>query len=528
VSQMFPIRAGVPLKGMNTVASQRVMAKDFSPELINLWYDDGITLKKRLAQTFIAPPPVGTTYKRLREIRKAGVQQIIAQHSGGYLFDINPLSATAPATLEAFYVSNVAAGAIFYTNTFGSATLGGKSIVGDGLGNAYIYDGVAAVTATKVWKPLVTAQTPSLVLGNIFHIHHGRCYAAGDPAFPMTIRYSDTSISAGLDYWSPTTATAAVLDVTGATVAAIGSKGGFIDISSDLSEGDVITGLTTHRGYFVVFCNKHILFYNITDPNIAGGGGTHLYKIVSGEGCISQNSIQGVGEDTIFLSPNGFKKLSVSMIQGDSQVNDLSQPVNNVVKAALRDPAFIADNVSSTYNPKYGIYICNVGADTWCYQTQFEGWFKWLGIQPALLTDSKLNSYVAGTFFGKLDNLATSDAYALAAVNPFQSSWVTYPFKAEALEHKPRWNRVEILYEDAANSLDSIAVQAYPDLDLSQAVSQSFAASVSALLPDGRVEKRLSIPLSFRSELLTVRIISASGDIRFSLVEAYYNDGGIR
>jgi len=71
-------------------------------------------------------------------------------------------------------------------------------------------------------------------------------------------------------------------------------------------------------------------------------------------------------------------------------------------------------------------------------------------------------------------------------------------------------------------------VWAYPDLDLSQAVSQSFAASVSATLPDGRVEKRLSIPLSFRSELLTVKISSISGDIRFSLVEAYYNDGGIR
>jgi len=518
----------VPLKGMNTVASQRMMAKDFSPELINLWYDDGITLKKRLAQTFIAPPATGTTYKRLDEIRKAGVQQIIAQDDRGYLLGINPLSAAAPVTFETFYVSNAVGGVITYTNNFGSATLGGKSIVGDGLGNAYIYDGVATSGVTKVWKSLKATQTPSLVLGNIFHVHHGRCYAAGDPAFPMTVRYSDTSISAGLDYWSPTTATAAVTDVTGVTVAAIGSKGGFIDISSDLSEGDVITGLATHRGYFVVFCKKHILFYNITDPNLAGGGGTRLYKIVSGEGCVSQNSIQGVGEDTIFLSPNGFKKLSVSMIQGDSQVNDLSQPVNNVVKAALRDPAFIADNVSSTYNPKYGIYICNVGADTWCYQTQFEGWFKWSGIQPALLTDSNLDSYVAGPFFGKLDNLATSDSYALGTATPFQSSWVTYPFKAEALEHKPRWNRVEILYEDAANSSDLITVWAYPDLDLSQAVSQSLTASVSATLPDGRVEKRLSIPLSFRSELLTVKISSASGDIRFSLVEAYYNDGGIR
>jgi len=492
-----PIRRGVPTKGMNTVAPPRAMAEEFSPVLENVWYDDGITLRRRLGHSVsnatIAP--------------NGGIKDIFEYSYGAttkrFIQDLTGLISEDTGTA---YTSQ----AITFAGEIGHALLKDKILVGNGVANAQHYNGTA-------WAAPTTTPTPvgDATIGNIFHVHKGRCYAAGNTAFPMTVFISDTFTSTGVDYW-------------GQTAGGAGELGYLLDCSGDISSGDSIIGITTHRGFLVVMCNNHVLFYNITESSTSGWSSS-LYKSVKGEGCVSHKATQAVGEETIFLSPNGFKKLSVSLIQGDSQVNDLSSPINNAIKDLLNGGTVVTADIRSTYNPKYGLYICSLGSVQYAYQTQFQGWFRWTGVQSVLFTDSALVTYASGAYMCSIDNTVYQDTKAPATVTAIMMRWNPAPFRSPQLEHKPRWRKMELIYETNAVS-DSVTVDYYRDMDTNMPpVNGTYTLAPKQVLENGLYSDRLELPIAGRSELVSFDFYNDQNtDFRMKLAEVYMNDGSIR
>jgi len=562
-----PIRRNVPIKGMNTVAPKRNFSDEYSPSIVNCWYDDGVTLKRRLcalqSNTAILPNPIKTMFEY-----KVTLQDLFIQDSVTGLVSKLGVNSITPTTAT-------------FANKVRTATLNKIMVCGDGIGAAQIYNGAtftpfstpqittAAVTSAMIARTAAktaqvaanaavlaaapTATTPALLtaltglrttlatanatlstadaalavakaagrlvppdpsfgtnaIGSMFHVHRGRCYAAGNPAFPMTLLYSDAMNSSGVSYWS-------------ATLGVNGELAGFIDISADLTTGDIITGITTHRGFIVVFCKNHILFY-ISQTKASGVLGHSLYKVVQGEGCVSPDAIQPVGEDVIFLSPNGFKKLSVSLIQGDSQVNDVSQPINNVIKRKLRPMTQIQlDKISSSYNPTYGLYMCSFGdGDVWVMQPAFDGWFLWQGLIGNLFTASTQETYYLDATINKLTNTAFSDNGL-----PVVMSWETSPFKA-GTDVQIRWNKASVIYESTGAA--SLTLSSFIDLNVATKQTSIIPTTPTAVQTGAILEGTVKIPLSARGELLSIIVSNADMiDFRFKLIEAYVNTGGIR
>ena len=98
----------------------------------------------------------------------------------------------------------------------------------------------------------------------------------------------------------------ATFDWTGGTGA---TASGNLDLSEYVPEGDRITGLATFaKVYLVIFLRYSIAIY------LAGTDATAftLQQVIRNIGCISNRSIQQVGDDLIFASDTGIKSLSAT------------------------------------------------------------------------------------------------------------------------------------------------------------------------------------------------------------------------
>jgi len=494
---LIPIRRSVPVKGMNTTVPPRELTEEYAVALENIWYDNGVTLRRRPCQKGISN--YSLTAKDIFEYSYRGTTELFAKDAAGAISKITPTS-SAPQGQT-------------FAGESSSAMLKNYMVIGDGVANAMKYNGT---TWSAISKP--PAPVGNAAIGSIFHPHKGRLYAAGNPSFPLTIFVSDTigttAAVSGADYWDQGPAGTA------------GERGYLIDCSGDV-EGDKITGLATHRGMLIVFCSRNILVYNIDESN---GYNSYLYKVVHGEGCVAHKSIQAVGEDIIFLSQNGFKKLQTSFVQGDSQVNDASQPISSDVRAQILNGAPLS-SIRSTYNQRLGLYLCHIDGIVWAYQVMFDGWFKWTGMNGCMFTDSNITTYTANPTTSaalcSLDHKAYQDTLTVGgAGTAIKMIWTPAPFKAQ-VEHKPRWRRFELIYESQGN--DSIGIDYYYDLDVSVMNSGIYQLSPTGVLPNALKSGRFELPIVGRSELISFDVWNDSNsDFRMKIVEVYIIDGGMR
>ncbi|MCK5613903.1 hypothetical protein KAR91_69215, partial [Candidatus Pacearchaeota archaeon] len=303
---MKSIRTSIPVRGWDTTQPIREMDNKSSPTLINTMHESSEEIRRRPGQAFsgAAATDTGTIVHMMEHKNITGVSKLIVQ-----------------TDLNNFYTWIAGAftttGALGFTARVRNATMGNLLVCGDGINAAKKFNGTS-------WTAITTgpASPFSSYIGNIFHVHKGRMYAAGDPARNMDVLHSATvgGGGSGADYWS--------------TVLSGVNQGGFIDTSADLHAGDTITGIATHLGRLVVFFNNHIIFYD-TAEGVAGLE-ADVFKVVGGEGCISQDSIQPIGQDVLFLSDNGFKSLSQVLVQGDSGVDNASIAINNHIKDLIR------------------------------------------------------------------------------------------------------------------------------------------------------------------------------------------------
>lgn len=159
----------------------------------------------------------------------------------------------------------------------------------------------------------------------------------------------------GLDTDKQTIKYSALLDET----AWDSSDSGLIDMRKVWTQGtDQVTALWAFNGALVVFGKKHIVFWVDGQGSAIGLDPVQMYvsDIVGGTGCISQWSIQPVGEtDLLFLSPNGVQSIKRLISERSAPISTLTKYVRDelVSNSAAEQP----EDIRSAYSPIHGFYL---------------------------------------------------------------------------------------------------------------------------------------------------------------------------
>jgi len=491
MSQLKSIRFNVPENGWNTDDARRELGANYTPDVTNCFFENKSELKRRPCQSpHIVAAPDGTAVDHMFEHKSiTGTSKLFVHTAGGNIYeDVAGVWTLRDTT---------------FTGRIRTAMMGNLLIVGDGVNPAKKFNGTA-------WSVITTYPVApfSTYIGNIFHVHKGRMYAAGDPARGMDLVISSTigGTGTGADYWS--------------TVAAGGDQGQFLDTTDDISSGDTITGITTHLGRLVVFFRKHIVFYDVTE---SGGYAASVFKVVEGEGCVSHDTIQGIGDDVIFLSPTGYKSLQQVLVQGDSGVKSTSIPINTHVTQLLRTTTVVAD-IRSCYIPKFGTYLCHMGTEIHVFQTGLKAWMKWSTLPRVLFVDAAGIAYTAGTTVQTLSDTVFADTVGAAAAVAVTMSLDLASVRVADQEIKPRWIWAEIICECDAD--ETVTYSYYPDNDQTQIINETLVLNAGAV---GRAINDYRFPVIGRSEMFGSRIANANQtDFRLTAVEVYYTAGGFR
>ena len=138
-----------------------------------------------------------------------------------------------------------------------------------------------------------------------------------------------------------------------------GSGAGSIDMSNIWTAGtDSITALVAFNNALLVFGKNHVVFIADGQGSSIGLNPTQLYvaDIITGTGCVSQWSVQAVGEaELLFLSRNGVQSLQRLIASGISNpVATLTKNVRTELSSDARGE--MQNAISSFYSPKMGVY----------------------------------------------------------------------------------------------------------------------------------------------------------------------------
>lgn len=136
------------------------------------------------------------------------------------------------------------------------------------------------------------------------------------------------------------------------------SSAGSIDMRKVWTEGtDEITALWAFNKSLLVFGKRHIVFFEDDLNTALGMDPTRLFAkdVISGTGCLSQWSIQAIGEsDLFYLSPNGVQSLSRIVSERSNPVATLSKNVRTELVSGVN--AETASQIRSFYSPTLGVY----------------------------------------------------------------------------------------------------------------------------------------------------------------------------
>lgn len=134
---------------------------------------------------------------------------------------------------------------------------------------------------------------------------------------------------------------------------------GSIDMRNVWTQGmDEVTAIRAFNGALIVFGKRHIVFWRDGTGSALGIDPTNLAvaDVVEGTGCVSQFTIQPVGEtDLLFLSSNGVQSLQRLLVQRSAPIATLTKYVRDELLLQLQSETPSA--IRSTYNPLEGFYL---------------------------------------------------------------------------------------------------------------------------------------------------------------------------
>ncbi len=145
-----------------------------------------------------------------------------------------------------------------------------------------------------------------------------------------------------------------------------GASAGSLDTLEVWPDGaDVITGLAELQGKLVIFGRRSVLIYDgATDPT---GSGFVLADTIQ-HGCVDPATIQRVGNDLVYLAPDGLRSLQRGLEFSNLPLTSLSDTVRSEL---VDDIAQIASNTyASFYSEAEGLYGLKVGLRYWAFNVR--------------------------------------------------------------------------------------------------------------------------------------------------------------
>jgi len=97
--------------------------------------------------------------------------------------------------------------------------------------------------------------------------------------------------------------------------------------SGSIVMDDQVVGLKSFRGDLIIFCKNSI--YKLSNINDADS--VAITPITKNVGCLDGHSIQEIGGDLIFLSPDGFRLVAGTARIGDVELSSVSRNIQSVV-----------------------------------------------------------------------------------------------------------------------------------------------------------------------------------------------------
>ena len=146
-----------------------------------------------------------------------------------------------------------------------------------------------------------------------------------------------------------------------------GGTSGFLNISAVLPNNvDTIVALGSYNGFLVIFCERNIVIYRGPENPL---GDFSLQDVIAGVGCVARDSVQGTGNDLIFLSDTGVRSLGRLIQEKSVPLRDLTTNVRDDLllditierfNTVITDGASDLRNVKSVYSELNAFYLLSL------------------------------------------------------------------------------------------------------------------------------------------------------------------------
>jgi len=217
-------------------------------------------------------------------------------------------------------------------------------------------------------------------------IHDKHLVVAGAATAPNTIYYSNTLLDS--------TNNDDLTDFTGTGSGAI-----LLD--------DQVVGLKSFRDDLIIFCSNSI--YKL--QNINNASTIVVTPITKNVGCLDGNSIQEIGGDLVFLSPDGIRTVAGTARIGDVELGSVSRQIQSIIgDLAASINTFRVSSTVLRSKSQYRLFYSTSGASSSTSRgiigTITPNGFEWsetLGIQAHGLTSGFDKDGVEKTYHGDKD-----------------------------------------------------------------------------------------------------------------------------
>lgn len=346
-------------QGLNTENDGALLGPEWATLLTNAVIDESNRLAARKGWSDQTTTPNGAAFVSGYEFEKStGVVELI----------LTTATAIASSTNDGVSFTNVTGTATFTDGNWHFVNFNDK-IIGAQAGKAPIY-----YSATS-FAHIADVNVPT---GGAIASFAGRLWISDSDG--TTLKYS------------------ALLDESDWTTADSGSW----NFQNVWKGADTIQAVAPHNGALVVFGKRNIVFLTDGAGTTLGIDPTNAYvaDIISGVGCISQESVQNVEGDLWFLSESGLMSLGRLISERSNPMNNLSKNVQSDLLADINDSAFSIAGLRSVYSPKDRFYLLSLPrasgstevGKTWVFDTRGrlqDGGARclgnWTGLIPTVL-----------------------------------------------------------------------------------------------------------------------------------------------
>lgn len=181
-----------------------------------------------------------------------------------------------------------------------------------------------------------------------------------------------------------------------------GSGAGAVTIS------DQITGIKGFREDLFVFCRNSIhRLANINDPQTV-----NISPVTENVGCLSGYSIQEIGGDVLFLSPDGIRTIAGTARIGDVELGSISRQIQQIITGVASNiDSYTIDSVVLRSKSQYRLFYTNASQPNYTESKGIIGtltsngfeWSETEGIQALGLTSGFNSDNIEKTFHGDKD-----------------------------------------------------------------------------------------------------------------------------